>query len=65
VSPHRSSRPGVVLLVAAVLVIAAHVFALRFAVSRAALPAVIALGVIVIVLIMHRPLLSLLRRFLR
>jgi hypothetical protein len=51
--------------VGAVLVIAAHVFALRFAVSRAALPAVIVVGVIVVVLITHRPLLSLLRRFLR
>jgi hypothetical protein len=48
-----------------VLVVAAHAFALRFAVSRAALPAVIVIGVIVVVLITHRPVLSLLRRFLR
>jgi hypothetical protein len=52
-SGHRWRPSGVVLLAVAMVVVAAHVIALRSVASHAGLPAAMVLGVIALVAIQH------------
>lgn len=61
----RQPWVSVVMVVAALLLVAAHITVLRVAASSAALPVSIAFGVIAVVVITHRRLLDSLRGWLR
>ena len=64
-SGHRRPPSGVVLFVVAMVLVAAHVIALRSVASHARLPATLVLGVIALVTIQHLGLVSRVRGWLR